>query len=259
MESNRHLREPPADCNRGGAGRCAGVNPLNPEAGDTPAPTDPRELAIARRAAALVWRAAPYLAFRYGERGRAFALSDAAWLVTLAALPRDARLAQVEWLAGLLSPRGMPSCLLEIQLRAIARVGARGEWSGAEALADGARHLETRRHSVLSEESFQLAGQLFSEIVGPSRLANGTGKMVASAEVDVALGFSPSSASFTAWFGATHMVAPRWLDAIERVRLRFWITGERAAQGDLRFAGHGERRLQGMCASRPGARGALRR
>jgi hypothetical protein len=195
------------------------VNPLNPEAGDTPAPTDPREMAIARRAAALVWRAVPYFAFRYGERGRAFGLSDGAWLVTLARLPRAARITHVEWLAGLLSPRGMPSWLLEIQLRAIARVGARSGWSGAEALADGARHLETRRRSVLSEESFQLAGQRFSEFVGRSRLANGTGKMVASAEVDVALGFSPSSASFTEWFGATRMVAPRWLEAIERVRL----------------------------------------
>jgi hypothetical protein len=195
------------------------VNPLNPEAGDAPAPTDPRELAIARRAAALVWRAVPYFAFRYGERGRAFGLSDGAWLVTLAALPSCARIAQVEWLASLLSPRGMPSWLLEVQLRAIARVGARSRWSGAEALADGARHLEARRRSVLSEESFQLAGHRFCEIAGRSRLANGTGKMVASAEVDVALGFSPSSASFREWFRATNMVAPRWLEAIERVRL----------------------------------------
>jgi hypothetical protein len=195
------------------------VNVLNREAGDTPSPSDPREIAIARRAAALMWRAVPYYAFRYGERGRAFGLSDGAWLVTLAALPRDARNAQVEWLATVLAPRGMPSWLMELQLRATARIGARRGWSSAEALSDAARHLGNRRRSVLSEESFERAGQRFCEIAGASsRLANGTGKMVASAEVDVALGFSPSSASFTEWFRSTRLVVPSWLEAIERVR-----------------------------------------
>jgi hypothetical protein len=195
------------------------VNPLNSEAGDTPAPTDPRHIAIVTRAAALVWRAVPYFAFRYGERGRAFGLSDAAWLVTLAALPRDARIAQVEWLAGLLSPRGMPSWLVEVQLRATSLVGTRSGWSGAEALSDAACHLGDRRRSVLSEEAFQLAGHRFSEIAGPSRLADGTGKMVASAEIDVALGFSQSSASLTEWFRSTRTFPSCWLEAIERVHL----------------------------------------
>jgi len=195
------------------------VNPFNPEAGDTPAPTNPRELEIARRAGALVWRAVPYFGLRYGERGRSFGLSDAAWLVTLAAASRDERIAQIEWLAGFLSPRGMPSWLVEIQLRATARIGTRSRWSGAEAFRDAARHLEGRRRSVLSEESFQLAGHRFCEIAGRSRVADGTGKMVASAEIDVALGFSSSSASFTDWFRSTRTVAPCWLEAIERVRL----------------------------------------
>lgn len=194
------------------------MNPLNPEAGDAPAPTDPRELAIARRAAAVIWRAVPYFALRYGERGRAFGLSDGAWLVTLAALTRDARLAHIEWLACLLSPRGMPSWLIEIQLRATERIGARSGWSGAEALSDAARHLEARRHSVLSEESFQLAGHRFCEIAGRSRLGDGMGKMVASAEIDVALGFSRSSVPFRGWFAATQLVPRRWLEAIEHVR-----------------------------------------
>jgi hypothetical protein len=195
------------------------VNLLNREAGDAPSPSDPREIAIALRAAALVWRAVPYFAFRYGERGRAFGLSDGAWLVTLAALPGDARIAQVEWLASVLSPRGIPSWLMEVQLRATARIGTRNGWPGAEALADAARHLADRRRSVLSEESFQLAGRRFSEIAGSSsRLADGTGKVVASAEIDVALGFSQSSASFTDWFRATRMFAPSWLEALERVR-----------------------------------------
>jgi hypothetical protein len=195
------------------------VNPFNPEAGDTPVPTDPREIAIARRAVALVWRAVPYFAFRYGERGRSFGLSDGAWLVTLAALPSDERLAQIEWLAGFLSPRGIPSWLVEVQLRAIARIGTRSGWSAAEAFSDSARHLDGRRRSVLSEESFQLAGHRFCEIAGQSRLADGTGKMVASAETDVALRFSSSSAPFIDWFRSTRTVAPRWLEAIERVRV----------------------------------------
>jgi hypothetical protein len=194
------------------------VNPLNSEAGDTPAPTDPQHIAIARRAAALVWRAVPYFAFRYGERGRAFGLSDGAWLVTLAALPRDARIAQIEWLAGILSPRGIPSWLVEVQLRATSLIGTRSGWAGAEALSDAAGHLGDRRRSVLSDGAFQLAGDCFREIAGPSRLADGTGKMVASAEIDVALGFSKSSASLTEWFRSTRTFPSCWLEAIERVR-----------------------------------------
>jgi hypothetical protein len=166
-----------------------------------------------------VWRAVRYFGFRYGERGRAFGLSDEAWLVTLAASPRDERIAQIEWLAGLLSPRGIPSWLVEAQFRATARIGTRSGWPGAEAFSDAARHLGGRRRSVLSEESFQLAGRRFCQIAGRSRLADGTGKMVASAEIDVALGFSQSSASLEEWFRSTGTFPRCWLEAIERTRV----------------------------------------
>jgi hypothetical protein len=195
------------------------MNPLNPEAGDTPAPSDPLELAVARAAAAVVWRAVPYFAFRYGERGRRFGASDAAWLVTLAGLPRDARLAQIDWLAGLLAARGMPSWLLEIQLAATARAATRRSWAGAGALADAAVHLSSRRRAVLPEPAFLEAGRLFARLAGlagGSRLATGAGRLIAAAHADVALGICASPAPVVGWFMDPAIFPAAWRAAVEQ-------------------------------------------
>jgi hypothetical protein len=194
------------------------VNPLNPEAGDTPAPTDPRELEIGRRAAAVVWRAIPYFGFRYGERGRRFGLSDSSWLVTLATLPAAAALDQITWLAGVLSPRGMPSWLLEVQLEVTARIGTKFGWAGAAALRDGARHLAERRRTVLTDRVFDEAAGAFERVAGVqrARISAGTGRIVASAHADVALGLAPSAAGVVEWLGDRTMFDAAWCDAVAR-------------------------------------------
>ena len=56
------------------------TNPLNSEAGQVPVPSDPIEIAAAVRANRIMWRAFPYLGFRYGERGKRFGNSDSASL-----------------------------------------------------------------------------------------------------------------------------------------------------------------------------------
>jgi hypothetical protein len=190
------------------------LNPFNREAGDTPAPSDPLEIAIAHRAGAVVWRAVPYFAFRFGERGRRFGLSDGAWVLTLAGLPNDARTAQLSWLAGLLSPRGIPSWLLEVQLAATCRAGRKLAWSGGQGLDDGRRHLADRRRSVLAEASFVEAGDRFARLVGPSRRATGTGRIIASAHADVALGLCPSVSSVVDWLGDPAMFDIAWREAV---------------------------------------------
>jgi hypothetical protein len=194
------------------------TNPFNPDAGDTPAPSDPVGIDVARRAAALVWRAVPYLRMRYGERGRRFALSDGGWLVTLAGLPPAVRRGQIEWLARLLAPRGMPSWLCELQLAATARAGRRLAWPGAEALAHEARELAERRRARLSDAVFARADRLFVEVArgAPARLARGTGRLVASAHVDVALELCPSPLPLLDWLRDPARFDAEWRGAVDR-------------------------------------------
>jgi len=78
------------------------VNPFNPEAGETPAPSDPVDVAIAEQSARVIWCAFPYFAWRYGERGARFGRSDAGYLLTLVDVPEDFALSQIDWLAKLL-------------------------------------------------------------------------------------------------------------------------------------------------------------
>jgi hypothetical protein len=177
-------------------------NPSNPDAGFTPAPSDPLACEVAGRASATVWRAVPYFALRYGARGRRFATSDGAWLATLPSLPPEIRIAQVDWLARVLSARGMPSWLLELQLRVTRRIGTRLGWPDAARLADAEAHLQARRRGVLSEEAFAAADALFVQRAGPGRLAVGTGRLVAAAHVDAACGLCPSPAVVVDWLRA---------------------------------------------------------
>lgn len=192
------------------------MNPFNPEAGHTPAPFDPLEIELTRRTARLVWRAVPYFAFRFGERGQRFGLSDGGWLVTLASQPEPLRREHVDWLAGVLSCRAMPSWLLELQLRATARVGGHLGWSGTAAMRATARHLADRRREVLPDAAFTRAAQVFADVAVPSRLALGTGRLVASAEADVALGLSRSAAPVTDWLRQPAIFPRAWCVAVER-------------------------------------------
>jgi hypothetical protein len=194
------------------------MNPFNPEAGDTPAPSDPLEIEVARRAAVLVWRAVPYFELRYGERGRRFGLSDGAWLVTLAHLPEPTRRNQVDWLTRVLAPRGMPSWLLEVQLEVTARVGGKLGWDGAGAMREAAAPLARARRERLSEAAFAEADARFAERAGRSRLAAGTGRLVAAALIDVARGLCPSAAPVIDWLADPARFDPAWCAAVVETR-----------------------------------------
>lgn len=128
---------------------------LNPEAGQHPVPSDQRELEAACRAADRCWKAFPYFALRYGERGTRFAASDAAWLVTLCHGDVRALIDQVFWLSQVLSVRGMPSWLLENQLRMLHEelVSSCPENRASyDRLLLAADALRSRRQAMMSEE-----------------------------------------------------------------------------------------------------------
>ncbi|WP_448381714.1 biliverdin-producing heme oxygenase [Desulfosoma sp.] len=131
---------------------------LNPEAGRHPMPADEAELQAALQAAERCWDAFPYFALRYGERGRRFAASDAAFLTTLCDVDMRAMVDQVYWLADVLAARGIPTWLTETQLRFLHEelVNTRPE---KQALYDrvllAADALRTRRHAAASRESIE--------------------------------------------------------------------------------------------------------
>ncbi|HEU4904667.1 MAG TPA: biliverdin-producing heme oxygenase, partial [Solirubrobacterales bacterium] len=92
-----------------GARRVHHVTALNPEAGDHPVPQDPALIALSNRVAGLAMERFPYLGFRFGGRGDRYARSDGAWLLTLCDLGPAAAGRQADWLAGVLSARGIPT------------------------------------------------------------------------------------------------------------------------------------------------------
>lgn len=89
---------------------------LNPEAGDHPITSDPRELAASLRASERTLAEFPYYHWRYGERGVRFSNSDSAWLAHVCSLPAAGTRQQIAWLGAVLSSRGMPQILLEHHL-----------------------------------------------------------------------------------------------------------------------------------------------
>ena len=202
------------------------MNPFNPEAGTMPAPTDPLELELARRSAQIVWRAVPYFGLRYGERGKRFGLSDGAWLITLVGLPAETRNAQVDWLATLLATRGMPSFLLEVQLRVSARVASALEYRGEPQLRDAAEHLASRRRKKLSDLAMREAERRFVAVAERSAHARGTGHLVASALADAAIGVCPSAAPCLDWLRDAQRFAPAFRAAVQHVSE--YVSGELA-------------------------------
>ena len=202
------------------------MNPFNAEAGSVPAPSDPLEILVARRSAAVVWRAVPYFELRYGERGQRFGLSDGAWLVTLAHMLPEIRDAQVEWLARVLAARGMPSWLVELQLAVSARVGRKLGWARASAMHDAAQALAARRRTRLSDAAFDEAERRFRAAVGPERLGRGTGRLVASAHVDVALGLCASTAACLDWLRDPARFSAPFRSAVEHTGA--YVSGELA-------------------------------
>lgn len=115
------------------------TNPVNHEAGSVPFPDDPVSRSIAETSAAVIWRAFPYFRMRFGGRGQRFGKSDAGWIMTLATLRPSVCVEQVNWLAGVLSCRGIPSWLLEVQLRHLVSLGRRHRWEPVDVLAVGER------------------------------------------------------------------------------------------------------------------------
>jgi len=195
------------------------VTAINPEAGRHAVPADAREVAAAIRAGDLCWEQFPYYEQRYGERGRRFARSDAAWQATLYQYAPVQISQQVRWLGRVLAGRGMPTWLLEVQLGLLVRElsAARPEKkSEYEKLLPAAAELHARRRQHLSDEKIQAIAAEFDRAVGPewsARLPH-TGALLGCAVADELAGCELAVESLRAWFTDAARFPAAWLAAV---------------------------------------------
>lgn len=192
------------------------MNPFNPDAGMTPFPIDPLEVAVTEAAAKLMWRACPYFEWRYGERGRRFGLSDAGFIVTLAQLPVPTIEQQLDWLVRLLAPRGMPGVLMEVQLRILERVGRKAQWTARAPLTLVARQRAQARASVLSDAALHECEMSFRAATQGLPHAFGTGHVIAGVVADAVMGISNQEDAFSRWLIENGPSQPEWRQACRR-------------------------------------------
>ncbi len=196
------------------------LDALNPEAGDHPICTDPRELQAAVRAGERSWRRFPYYAQRFAERGERFTRSDSAWLASLARHGTVVVYEKVAWLGRVLAARGMPSWLLELHLGVLhaelsrAVVAKSGVYA---ALLGGAEMLREARVYHLAEEVFGALTTSFAERVGAEWDAKlpETGGLLAAAVADERAGIAAAVPSLAGWLTDPSRFPQRWTDAVE--------------------------------------------
>jgi len=215
-------------------------NHLNPEAGATPMPSDPREIAAALEGGVFSLALTPYYGFRYGERGQRFTRSDSAFLATLADHTPIIVERQIKWLAGVLSNRGMPSILLEHHLRVLTRALRRNvpeREDGYVRLWEAANLLRDTRRAQISDEDFTSLAHTFAREAGlePTRLAIGTGRLLVSAVADERSGIPNAVSSIEAWFTNTEVFSLGFIRAVRKTLQRA-RAAERPSEGEIRVA-----------------------
>jgi hypothetical protein len=194
------------------------VHPFNPEAGDTPAPSDPVALAAVERSVQLLWRAFPYLGWRYGERGRRFGRSDGGYLLTLLQLDAPAALGQLDWLARVLAPRGLPSLLLEAHLETLGRLLRRQSPSEARPLLDWAGRFRVARLAALEPALFAACETRCRAAARGQPERRGAGCLIAAAVADRAAGLGSHDEALVGWFVAAAPGEAAWAEACAAVR-----------------------------------------
>ncbi|MCP5158496.1 MAG: biliverdin-producing heme oxygenase [Gammaproteobacteria bacterium] len=193
---------------------------LNPEAGAHPMPDDPGEVEAALRAGQRCWLEYPYLAWRFGERGRRYTHSDGAWLITLATRDQTVVNAQVEWLGVVLASKGIPRILLQRHLELLYEelVAQMPEQPTADygKLLAAADHLAEQRRGVICDTDFDAICRQFEQAVGPdwrTRLP-GTGGLLVSAVTDQFRGIEQAVLSLESWLTDPQRFPAHWIVAV---------------------------------------------
>lgn len=196
------------------------VTSINPEAGRHAVPVDEREVHAALKAGDICWERFPYYEHRYGERGRRFARSDAAWQATLYRYEPAQILQQVQWLGRVLAGRGMPTVLLQIQLEILVDALADavpGNKAQYEKLLLAAADLETSRRRRLSDEQLRAIAADFDRAVGPEWTARfpHTGTLLGCAVADELEGSDGAVTSLRPWMTDSARFPASWIAAVD--------------------------------------------
>lgn len=211
------------------------VASLNPEAGAHAMTQDPAEIEAALRAGVRCRQAFPYFAWRFGERGWRYTQSDGAWLVTLAGLDQGVVDAQVQWLAGLLAARGMPSLLLQRHLELLYE-----ELRGQVAAPPGSEYgrllraadlLAEQRRTLILDAELDLLTQAFEGAIGLDwrhRLP-GTAPMLVSAVTDRARGLRGAVDSLEPWMTDPVRFPAPWIAAVHDLLRKAELLARRQA------------------------------
>jgi hypothetical protein len=187
----------------------------NPDAGNHPLPDNPDEVIASIRAAERCMDTFPYLGIRFGQRGDAFARTDSGYLTTLVRFPQDYLIEQVQWLARVLSNRGMPRWLMEVHLEILAEELGRAIPSGSAdygKLQADAAVLGNERRAIIPQASFDNLADEFATQGGTS-IPN-FGGLIVSAVCDEACGIDAAVASMTQWVETGDKRSRNELDAV---------------------------------------------
>ncbi len=189
------------------------VNMLNLSAGQHEVTSDPREVLASIDAGVRTWEAYPYLEARYGEKGRRFTRSDSAWLVTLAYHSDASAIDQIDWLARILSCRGMPSLLLEEHLshlqEALVFAVPEREYRYRR-LGTLAQHLGAKRVAALPQ---------FDRVAASFRLSRSlanVGPIITGAVADERLGVDNAVQGVESWLTDPDRFPADWSAAVRR-------------------------------------------
>lgn len=198
------------------------ITSLNPEAGNYPISTNPVEIKCAISAGLKCWNEFPFYEKRYGERGRRFAVSDSAWLVTLSELPVDLAVSQAKWLAYYLSKIGMPTITMEAQLKYLYEelskaIPEKEHKYKTLLLASFELRNDILRYfsdEVLSESNYIL--DLLLEKYGSSfgKIEN-TGRLICSSIADIKNGIEDPEKGYKSWLTNSANFDQQWIRAIE--------------------------------------------
>ena len=203
------------------SGQAVDAGVVNPASGGYEITTDATLLRAAVRAAQGSINAMPYYGARYGARGSRFATTDSAWLISLAALTEDRAVHQVEWLARVLAPRGMPSWLLETHLDAlVAEVRSVAGEEAAGSLPAAARALAGTRRRHVDDDLLRSADVWADEALGDTLPVPRTGALLAGAIADERAGVTRGDSSLVSWLTDPERVPEDVATALRAVRQR---------------------------------------
>ena len=196
------------------------VSTVNPEAGDHSFPCDPREYSCAMKSAVKAWGSWPYLASRFGERGLRFSKSDAAWLILLAHRPWTSAIMDIEWMASMLSARGIPSIILEEQLVSLyAETGMALEQQQYGQLLKLADHLKHLRKSVMEDSQAEAITVQYISCLSDGAISPRVhfGKVLISALADDFLGWKGGLDNILNWASSQNYCNEMTLNGIKAI------------------------------------------